>query len=152
MNTPEQNIIATLKGKKVLFLEGDNSLENGLEEFEAILKRGDIEYTLFFNIEEKELSDITTAINNHDCIVFMTQWVYDISKTLSEYMFSLQDKKIVIEAYITEPTWYYTPKNTIHDVYIYSCMMCWGEPLKDNETFYKLSDNAYWNYENKFDC
>lgn len=28
MNTPEQNVIATLKGKKVLFLENDNSLND----------------------------------------------------------------------------------------------------------------------------
>lgn len=137
------NIVNTLRGKKVLFLENDNELDNGLDEFQRILEANDIEHKILFDLSSMNLQEIAKEINNHDAIVFMTQWVYDIAKKLKDYMFSLTEKKIVIEAYINTPTWYYKPK-TIHDVYIYSCMG------KESENFYKLSNKPYWNYKNNF--
>lgn len=149
IKTPTENIIKTLKGKRILFLENGSCLENGVEEFERILKGAKIEYTILFNLSKVPLNEIVKAINEHDGIIFMTQWVYDVSRKLKEYMFSLKEKKIVIEAYISEPTWYYKPK-TIHDVYIYSCMVPWGRAEKETEKFYKLSKKPYWDYKNKF--
>lgn len=149
IKTPEQNVIKTLTGKKVLFLENDNSLGNGLNEFENILKRGNIQYKILFSLSEMEVEDIIKEILSHDAIIFQTQWVYPISRKLSEYMFSLKEKKIVIECYISEPTWYYKPK-AVHDVYIYHVMTLWGEAEKDTEAFYKLSEKPYWDYKNKF--
>lgn len=150
--TPEQNIIKTLKGKKVVFLERDSSLANGLDEFERILKSSGIEYKVLFDLEEKQLEEIIKEINEHDALVFMTQWVYDISKKLFEYVKSLPEKKIVIEGYINEPTWYYsTQHGTHHDVYIYSCQVIFGKADKDTETFFKLTEKPYWDYENGFD-
>jgi ubiquinone/menaquinone biosynthesis C-methylase UbiE len=152
MNTPEQNVIGTLKGKKVLFLENDNCLSNGLEEFERILKSAGIEHTVLLELDQRPLEEITKAIDEHDALVFMTQWVYDISKKLFEYVKSLPEKKIVVEGYIHEPTWYYsTQHGTHHDVYIYSCQVYRGEADKDTETFYKLTEQPYWDYENEFD-
>lgn len=146
----EENIFNTLVGKKVLFIENDNALENGLDEFENILKKIGVKYTVLFTASEQPFDKILSAINTHDCIVFQTQWVYDISKKIKEYMLSLLQKKIVIECYISEPSFYYKP-DTIHDVYIYSCQSYWGEADKETETFYKLSDKAYWDYKNGFD-
>lgn len=69
-----------------------------------------------------------------------------------EYIRELPEKKIVVEVYIHEPTWYYASQHgSIHDVYIYTCRMCFGKAEKDTEKFYKLTDKAYWDYENKFD-
>ncbi len=150
MKTPSENIAASLKGKRMLFLENDISLGNGLQEFESILKSANIDYTILFDLSDKPIEEIVKAINEHDGIVFMTQWVYDVSNKLKEYMFSLDKKKIIVEAYINEPTWYYKPK-TIHDVYIYTCMVYFGKPQKETEKFYKLSSKAYWDYKNKFD-
>ena len=150
IKTPEENIIKTLKGKKVLFLENDNVLENGLDEFENILKRGEITYTILFELSEKPMEEIIKAIAEHDAIIFMTQWVTETSKKLADHMFSLKKKKIVIEAYICDPTWYYKPK-TKHDVYIYMCMTHFGEADKESEKFYKLSGTSYWDYKNEFD-
>jgi hypothetical protein len=151
LKTPTQNVIKTLTGKKVLFLENDNGLENGLDEFERILQSANIEYTILFELSEKPLDEIIKAINEHDAIVFMTQWVYEIAKKLFAYIKALPQKKIVIEVYISEPTWYYKSQHgSKHDVYIYSCQCYWGEADKDTETFYKLTNKAYWDYENGF--
>ncbi|HUS48525.1 MAG TPA: hypothetical protein VMZ91_00025 [Candidatus Paceibacterota bacterium] len=147
--TPSENILKTLKGKKVLFLENDTSLNDGLDCFEQRLIENEIEYKTLFNLEEVPFDDILKSISECDCIVFMTQWVYEASKKIKEYMFALKDKKIVIEVYICEPTWYYKPRSA-HDVYIYSCYRPWkSDPIED-EKFYKLSQKPYWDYKNKF--
>ena len=152
MNTPSQNIEKTLKGKKVLFLENDNVLENGLDEFERILINGNIEYTVLLSLSEQPLEKILTAIDECDVIVFQTRWVYDISKTLFDYVSNLPDKKTVVEVYVNEPTWYYASQHgTHHDVYIYTCHTFYGKVFKDSEKFYKLTDKPYWGYENEFD-
>lgn len=152
MNSPEQNIAETFKDKKVLFLENDCVLENGLDEFERILRRTGIEYRVMFDLSEQPLVDITNAISECDVIVFMTQWVYDISKTLFKYVSELEHKKSIVEVYISEPTWYYASQHgTHHDVYIYSCNVHWGEADKDTEKFYKLTEEPYWDYKNNFD-
>lgn len=152
IKTPEENIVSLLDGKKVLFLERDGSLQDGLDEFENILKRAKIKHTLMFNISESKMDKITKAINDHDAIVFMTQWVYEISTRLHKYVSSLPDKKIIIEVFVSEPTWYYKKQHgTKHDVYVYSCPTHFGEPDKSDEEFYKLSNKPYWEYKNKFD-
>lgn len=151
IKSPAQNVIDTLRGKKVLFLENDDTLANGLDEFERILKSAEIDYTILFDLSELPLQTITEAINSHDAIVFQTQWVYDISKTLLKYVRALRDKKIVVECYINEPTWYYKQQHgSKHDVYIYSCDVHWGEADKETETFYKLTNKPYWGYKNCF--
>ncbi len=151
MNTPRENIIKTLSGKKVLFLEGDWGLYDGLDEFEKILKSVDIEYKALFNIEQMPLDDILEEIKQFDAIVFMSQWVYDRSLELKRYMLSSQDKKTVVEVYIDKPTYSAVPNGVVHDIYIYTVAMYFGEAEEGTEEFYKLSDNHYCNYENKFD-
>lgn len=146
INTPKQNVVNVLSGKKVLFIENDSSLENGLEYLEMVIKDNDIEYKKIFKASLKPLATIIDNINEYDAIVFMTQWLTETSKILTEYVRSLQTKKTVIQVYINEPTWYYASQHgSIHDVYIYQNMD--GK----YENFYKLTDKAYWDYENKFD-
>lgn len=154
MNTPEQNIIKTLKGKKVLFLENDNSLEHGLDEFERILKKANIEYKVLFDLSEKPLDEVKRAIDECDALVFQTRWVYEITKQLFTYVKGLTEKKIVVECYIKDPTWYYSSQHgTHHDVYIYTCFTHRGKAIdrEHSEKFYKLSKKAYWDYKNEFD-
>jgi hypothetical protein len=152
IRTPTENVNNTLRGKRVLFLENDTRLDNGLEVLEGILKSAEIEYTILFNLSDLPLSDITKAINEYDTIVFMTQWIYDISKKLLAYVESLPEKKTIVEVFIDEPSWYYAKQHgTKHDVFVYSCQSYWGDPDKDTEKFYKITDNPYWDYKNKFD-
>lgn len=156
MNTPEQNIINTLQGKSVLFIENDSSLgDERLEEFAKILDSADIKYEVIVNANDLMKQDVnllTEPIIKADAIVFMTQWIYEVSRVLREFISELPDKKIIVEVYISNPSWYYSSQHgTHHDVYIYSCdKWDWNKP-KERETFYKLTEEPYWDYENKFD-
>ena len=148
MKTPTQNIVNTLTGKRVLFLENDNGLYNGLDKFESILKTNDIECKALFEVSELPMNVIVEHINEYDVIVFQTTWQTEYSKKLSDYIFALKTPKIIIEVPISDPTWYYKPKDIAHELYFYKPPFEW---YIEAETFIKLSDKAYWDYENKFD-
>lgn len=147
INNPIDNIISTLKNKKILFLENDLGLYNGLEKIENILIENNIEYTCIFDVESIDMKDILNKIKECDAIIFQTSWVYEKSKLLREYLFNSKDKKIIIECFRgVDPTWYYKP-DVVHDVYITQ------PPIFSDSKwiFYKLSDDPYWEYKNKFD-
>lgn len=150
MTQVEQNIVNAFRGKSVLFLENDLTLDNGVDEFWRVLTDNGIECKLFNTLFERDIEDIKEAIIQADVIVFMTQWVSDYAKVLHSFISNLPDKKDVVEVYLSEPTWYYKP-DVIHDVYLYSCMVNWGVANKRTENFYKLSETAYWDYKNEFD-
>jgi hypothetical protein len=147
MKTAVQNVINTLKGKKVLFLEGDNGLYHGLDRIEKILIEEGIEYKALFEVRSLPMTDIVAHINEYDAIIFQTQWVYEVSQEIKRFAFGMKDKKIFIECYISEPTWYYKPK-VVHDVYIFKGPLKWQSD--EDIRFYKLSQKAYWDYKNKF--
>lgn len=146
MRTPKENVLDTLTGKKVLFIEIDGCLENGIEYIEEIIKEANIEHEIIFYASQKPVASIIDKIKEADAIIFMTQWLSETAKLLTEYVRSLQSKKIVIQVYINTPTWYYSSQHgTVHDVYVYSNLD--GR----HERFYKLTEKAYWDYENEFD-
>lgn len=152
IKTPSENILSVLKGKKVLFLENDNSLHHGIDCFEERLKENKIKYKILFDLSNIPIDEILNLIHEYDCIVFMTQWVYPISHKLKSYMLSLKEKKIVIEVYLKEPTWFYKPDGIKHDVYVYSCLRFSKSDPIEYEKFYKLRKHIpYWDYKNKFD-
>lgn len=93
-----------------------------------------------FDLSEKPLSEIAKAINECDVIVFQTTWLSDVSKKLFDYISSLPTKKIIVEVYIFEPTWYYASQHgSKHDVYIYNDRF---------EIFWLLCDRPYWEEKN----
>jgi hypothetical protein len=147
-----ENIITTLKNKNVLFLENDNGLYHGLDQIEELLIKHKIEYKCLFEVSEIPFDKIVKEIQKCDVIVFQTQWVYKIAGQICEYMFSSKEKKIVIECYISDPTWFYKPK-AVHDVYICKPpLRQWkdDEVNEDDWRFYKLSQKPYWDYKNNF--
>lgn len=153
MKKPTENIIETLAEKKVLFLENSEGLYHGLDVFEELLIKHNIEYKCLFSVSEIHFDSIIAAIKECDAIVFQTTWTYDISRAITEHLVKSQDKKTVIECYISEPSWYYKP-DAIHDVYICNPprRSFKKDPVKEADwEFYKLSGSAYWNYENEFD-
>lgn len=149
MNNVINNIKNTLKGRKILFIENSNSLSDDIERFSDILSELDLPHTVLYNINDLDRAIVLSSIVKNEVIVFQTTWVYPISKELKEFIASLKDKKIIVEAYIHEPTWFYASQHgTHHDVYIFS------SPCKaadEHETFYKLTEKPYWDYENGFD-
>lgn len=150
IKTPQQNIIETLSDKKMLFIERDDDLYHGLEKIKSLLDKNKIENTCLFNASEKNIPQIVDQIMKHDGIIFRTNWNNELVDKLRDFMYTLRDKKIIIESYISEPRYYYKPKDLIHDFYI--CQPPLGT-WEDNEEwkFLKLSANAYWDYKNKFD-
>jgi hypothetical protein len=156
MNTPEQNIINTLKGKRVLFVENDSDLDDErLKEFARILDSAEIQYEILCDVQDlmkQDMNLLTEPILKADAIVFMTQWVYEVSRVLESFIAELPTKKTIVEVYVNEPSWYYASQHgTHHDVYIYTCSKFWSFDSKEFEKFYKLTDEPYWNYANKFD-
>lgn len=151
MKTAKQNIIKVLNGKRMLFLENSNELDNGLDRLELFIKANGIKYSTLFGISKKPLEDTIKQIQAHDGIIFQTQWVYQISRDIKEFMFGLKDKKIVIECCICDPSWYYKPEGIAHDLYMLKPTEEWEENYGREWEFYKITDKPYWDYKNKFD-
>ena len=150
---PKENLADLLKGKKVLFLENDNGLYHGLDQLEEFIIANKIKYKVLFEVDEIPMENIIKEIKKCDVLIFQTQWVYKVSQEISKYMFASKDKKIVIECYLSDPTWYYKPK-AVHDVYICRPPIRYSktDPVMEGEwKFYKLSQKPYWDYKNKFD-
>lgn len=145
MKTAKENLLDTLKDKRILFLENDTALYDELENIELFLKEHKLKYKCLFDLTSKRWSTIKKAIDAADVIIFQTQWVYPISKAVHTYIAKeLLTKKAIIECYLTNPTWYYIPLSLAgHDVYIIRPFEEWR--------FYKLSEDPYWDYKNKFD-
>lgn len=147
MKTVTKNLLDTLKDQRVLFLENDTGLYNGLDTLENILIENKIKYNCLFDLTSVSKEYILRQIEMFDVIVFQTTWTYEISNELYEFLKTSKDPKIIIEHYIGDPSWYYKP-DVIHDVFI--CKM--NEDYDEEDwSFYKLSDEPYWDYKNKFD-
>lgn len=151
INHPRHNIIATLSGKKILFLENGSHLEHQVNQFFKILADADLTPLVATEVHTLPLEHIASLINDADVIVFQTTWVHPSTTKLFEYISSLTEKKIIVECYLNNPTWYYARQHgSIHDVYIYSCAVYYDTIIDESESFYQLTESPYWDYENKF--
>jgi hypothetical protein len=152
INTPEQNIVDTLKGKKILLLENDYSIPSYVKVFTNILDRNGIEFTSLTGLERFASDHILMTIKNHDAIVFSSQWITPLSVQLRDYIRRMKDKKIFVEIYIYEPTWYYKSQhNSVHDVFVFRTDTSYSEDKYKYVKFYKLTNKPYWEYKNEFD-
>lgn len=148
MKSATENLFDVLVGRKILFLENDNGLYYGLNKLEDFLKEKNLKYKCIFEVGEQPWAKVKKAIDTSNVIIFQTQWVFPISKKISEYCFSLRQPKIFIEVPVgSDPTWYYKPDGIPHDVYFLRIGVFKDDPWQ----FYKLSSKPYWDYENKFD-
>jgi hypothetical protein len=117
MKTPKQNLSKVLKGKKILFIENDRGLYNGLDFLVEYFKKAKITYDCLFQADEKPIEDVLKAISETDVIIFQTTWRTDTRKKLSNFLYESKDKKIIIEHCINDPHWYYQPDGVVHDIY-----------------------------------
>ena len=95
VKSPEENVKSLLTGKKVLFLENDNSLQDGVDCFHKIIEKHKILNTVLFDLSDVPLEEIAKQINAHDAIVFQTTWLTENSKKIYEYISQLPQKLIV---------------------------------------------------------
>lgn len=106
-----------LSGKKILFIENDYGLYNGLDHIEAFLIENKVQYNALYNCRELSFEYVTDMVKWYEVIIFQTQWVYDSSLKLSQHFMESKDKKIFVEVPVgREGTWYYKP-DVVHDIY-----------------------------------
>lgn len=115
-----------LKGKRILFIEGDNGLYNYVGEFEKFLVRNKIPYHTILNAGEMSLKGIQKLVNAHDVIVWQSQYVSQTALDIMDLLFNdklttpqgqgasieqyPQNAKILLECYIVDPLYWYKPK------------------------------------------
>ncbi len=135
-NEINKKMLKTFERKSLLFLENDNSLSSSVGNFHRWCVHNKIETNSLFKVGELPMEYIKKQIDYFDVIVFQTQWVYEISKQLEQHLSTMKDKKIVIECYIHEPSWWHKPK-VVHDVFVLNCPF---DDMDDWE-FHKLRIN-----------
>lgn len=151
MKTAKENLLNIVKEKKILFLEGDNGLYNGLDDLERFFKANKIKYKCIFNIQDVKLAKVIKAILATDIVIFQTTWTYQITRDLHKFVSDLKDKKVIIEHYIHEPSWFRKP-DVVHDVYVLKTMEQFEEDHGRVWEFYKLHNTkGIWELKNKFD-
>jgi hypothetical protein len=117
-NAVHKSLLKVFKGQRILFLENGDYMDDCVGNFHIWVRENKIEHNTLFDIRKLDMEYIKNQINNFDVIAFQTTWTYEVSHKLSEYIQKLKDKKIVVECYIKEPTWFYKPKGVVHDVYV----------------------------------
>ncbi len=121
MNKVEKTLIKVLKDKKILFLENDSVLDDSVGNLSKWILKTKIPNSgllAFYELEKSSYEYILRAIDEHDIIIFETTWATDISKKLKQYILSKkEDKKIIIECYVNEPSFVRKPQ-MIHDLYV----------------------------------
>jgi len=116
-NELHRKLLKITKGKRVLFLENDFTMHNAVGNFYDWCKLTNTEHNCLFNIGKLPLQYILEQIDWFDIISFQTTWTYKISHVLEEEIKKLKSKKIVIECYTNEPSYYRKPKGIKHDLY-----------------------------------
>ena len=117
-NEVHKSLIKTFNGRRILFLENDNTLSNAVGNFEIWLRENKMEFNSLFDIRALPLEYIKEQISWFDVIAFETTWTYEISGTIREFLTKSKDKKTILECYICDPTWWRKPKGVIHDMYV----------------------------------
>jgi hypothetical protein len=141
-NKVHKQLLKLFAGRDVLFLENSIGLHDAVGNLERWLIENKVKYNAIFSIGdlgklEGGVDYIMERISESDIIVFETTWTYDISKILEKKIAAMKNKKIIVEVYISEPSWWYKPKGVKHDVYVFSS----EDEDMDNWDFDKLRLN-----------
>lgn len=103
-----------LAGKRILFIENDSSLDYSVGKFYRWTLAHGIDSYALFKVKELPLEFTASKIIEYDVIVYMSQYVYESTHQLIEFVKSLPASKTIIECYISEPKWYGIPKGAEH--------------------------------------
>jgi hypothetical protein len=140
-NDVHKAMLKLFEGRNVLFLENDNGLHNAVGNLEIWLMENKIKYNALYSVGDLSLEYIKGQIDYADIIAFETTWTYEISRKIEEYLTKSKDKKIIVECYISEPSWWRKPKGVVHDMYALAS----NEEDMDDWEFKKLRLNkALW--------
>lgn len=140
-NVVHKSMLKLFSGKDILFLENDNRLHGPVGNLEIWLIENKIKYNSLFNVSDLSMEYIKGQIAYADIIAFETTWTYEVSKNIEKFLTLSKDKKIIVECYICDPSWYYKPKGVVHDMYV---LDSYGDEM-DNWELKKLRINkATW--------
>lgn len=117
LNDTHKKMLKVFSGRRVLFLENDYTMHDSVGNFWLWCRENKIEHNCLYNVGKLPVDYILEQLDWFDVIAFQTQWVSEKSHLLKEAISKLKDKKIVVECYISQPTWFYKPK-VVHDVYV----------------------------------
>ena len=117
-NEVNKKLLKEFSGRRILFLENDFTMHNSIGNFWLWCKENKIEYNCLYNVRKLPIEYTLEQVDWFNVIAFQSQWVYEESFKLKEAIAGMKDKKTVVECYISEPTWYYKPKNVVHDVFV----------------------------------
>lgn len=117
MKDVESRLLSLCQNKKILFLEGDCSLNNSIGNFENWCIDNKIKYNVLYNIRQLPLSYIMDQIAGYDIIAFETTWTYKIAHDIQDALIKSPYNLKIIECFIGKPSWYRKPKKVKHDLY-----------------------------------
>lgn len=118
-----------IAGKKILFLENDSILDNSVGNFYRWTLENKIDSFCLFDIRHLPKEFIAAKIIEYDLIAFQSQFVYEESRALVEFVKGLKIPKTFIEC---QPESHFN-KSTApqHQIFALDCM----------------SGDAYWEWE-----
>jgi len=144
-------LIKELKGKEILFIEGDIFLTNSVEKLANFFIENQIGYNTILNAGEMSLKGIQEMVNNYDVIIWESQYVTETADNIMGLLFS--DKltrweaqganvpKILIECAIGDPLYYYKPDTKKRFWYMTSISRSSGREWK----LYEIEkEKPYW--------
>lgn len=117
-NKVHKSLLKLFDGQRILFLENDNGLYNSVGNFETWLVENKIRYNALFDVSNLSMDYIKGQIEWANIIVFETTWTYEVARNIENFLTAYKDKKIIMECYIHEPSWWRKPKGVIHDMYV----------------------------------
>ena len=133
-NKVHKEMLKTFSGKDILFLENDNQLHGPVGNFEFWLIENKIKYNALYSVNDLSLEYIKGQIDYADVIAFETTWTYEVSRNIETFLTASKSKKIIVECYTNEPSWWVKPKGVVHDMY---ALNSYGDDMDEFE-FKKL--------------
>ena len=144
-------LIKEMKGKEILFIEGDTFLTHSVEKLANFFIENKIGYNTILNAGEMSLKGIQEMVDNYDVIIWESQYVTETADNIMGLLFS--DKltrwqaqganvpKILIECAIRDPLYYYKPDTKKRFWYMTSISRSSG---REWELYEIEKEKPYW--------
>jgi len=123
-----EDMLKVFGGKHILFLERDCSLSSVVRAFEKWLIENKIHYNVLYDVGNLSLSYIEDQLRYGpwNFIAFQSTWTTDVTQKMYTAFKNMEMQYSIVECYINEPHFYYTPKSIAnHVVYVLThCGIC----------------------------
>lgn len=130
-------------GDEVLFLENQNDLgDTAANNFRIWCVENKVRHNILYNIKKLPFDYLAEAIKGTDFIAFETTGTNEIVGKLRDYIVSLKDnRKRIIECYISEPVFSNLPKGAVHQMWALGCL---NKDMEKWELSKLSKSKGYW--------